>query len=754
MISSRPLRLFVKCCISASALVLFLVSATIGRDATVHAGQAPTQVNPERVQAPRVTAVQAAGTQKLSGHIKPAFRTASIVSKFPVTSQLNLAIALPLRNQAQLNTLLAEIYNPHSPQYRHYLTVAQFAADYGPTQADYEAVINFVQSKGLKVTQTFPSRVIVDVSGTAAAVQSAFYVTLNNYKRPDGTLFYAPDREPSLDLSTPIFHITGLDNYVAPHSPLKATPLDRGGAQAPSSTLPHSTLRTAPIQRPGEPAEGSGATPSTGASAPKANVGSAPFGLFGGNDFRTAYAPGVALNGGGQCEGLLEFDGFFANDVTLYKNQFGLPNVSVQTVLLNGFNGSAGANNVEVALDIDMAISMAPGLSSVVVFEGTNTNSILGAMASPPSGVPLCNQLSASWNFGVDSTSQLLFDEMAAQGQSYFVSSGDSGAYQGDPGDDRDEGDITVVGGTVLAMNGNGASWQSEATWPSGGGGILSNDAIPGYQATVSMSTNNGSNQHRDAPDVSMIAQGVFIFANNGQQLNVSGTSISSPLWAGYMSLANQQAQAHGLGVVGFANPAIYAISQVPSQYGADFHDIQTGNNSSTGNPKDFSAVAGYDLATGWGSPRADLINDLSPIPVAPPPTFSSIEFDITTGGDDLRGDSSATVSLLAPNGSTMSTFTLKAENAGSWDNNSVHNLVFPLSSPQPASAFGSFVITLTSHNGTFETDDNWNIQDLGVRLVNTNGSEQCMVSLSGNPLTRLTGSAPSQPYAARSGCP
>ena len=121
----------------------------------------------------------------------------------------------------------------------------------------------------------------------------------------------------------------------------------------------------------------------------------------------------------------------------------------------------------------------------------------------------------------------------------------------------------------------------------------------------------------------------------------------------------------------------------------------------------------------------------------------ASIEFDITTGGDDLRGDSSATVSLRAPNGSTMSTFTLKAENAGSWDNNSVHNLVFPLSSSQPASAFGSFVITLTSHNGTFETDDNWNIQDLGVRLVNTNGSEQCIVSLSGDPLTRLTGSGP-----------
>ncbi len=501
MIGSRPLRLFVKCCICASAVVFFLVSVSISRVARVHAGQAPTEAVPARVQAPRVTAIQASGSQKLSGHRTPTISKAPMVSLFPTTSQLNLVLALPLRNQAQLNALLAAISNPHSPQYRHYLTVAQFAADYGPTAADYQAVINYVQSKGLRVTQTFPSRVIVDVSGTAAAIQTAFYVTLNNYKRPDGSLFYAPDREPSLDLATPIYHITGLDNYVQPHSPLKATPLDRGGAEAPSSTLPHSTLRSMPIEKPEGSAAGPGTTANTGNSAPRPNVGTGPSGLFGGNDFRTAYAPGVALNGAGQCEGLLEFDGFFANDVTLYKNQFGLPNVSVQTVLLNGFNGSAGGNNIEVALDIDMAIAMAPGLSSVVVFEGTNTNSILGAMASPPAGVPLCNQLSASWNFGVDSTSQLLYDEMAAQGQTFFVSSGDSGAYQGDPGDDRDEGSISVVGGTVLSMNGNGASWQAESTWPSGGGGILSNDAIPGYQATVSMSTNNGSNQHRDAPE-------------------------------------------------------------------------------------------------------------------------------------------------------------------------------------------------------------------------------------------------------------
>jgi subtilase family serine protease len=278
-------------------------------------------------------------------------------------------------------------------------------------------------------------------------------------------------------------------------------------------------------------------------------------------------------------------------------------------VLLDGFSGIPGGSNMEVALDIDMAIAVAPGLSKVVVYEGFLTNSILAAMASPPSGVPLSAQLSASWIYGTDATSQQLMAQLAAQGQSFFNSSGDDGPYCSDNGDDRDDSDVTIVGGTVLSMNGTGASWQSETTWLGSGGGILTNVAIPGYQATVSMSSNQGSTVHRNLPDVSMVASNVFIFANNGQRFYVGGTSVATPLWAAFIALVNQQTQISGLRPVGFVNPALYAIGQTAGAYQNDFRDIaDNSHNVATCNPNGFQAVTGYDLATGWGSPRPNLV--------------------------------------------------------------------------------------------------------------------------------------------------
>ena len=117
-------------------------------------------------------------------------------------------------------------------------------------------------------------------------------------------MFYAPDVEPSLDLATPILHISGLDNYVQPH---------------PMS------LRKKPL------AVSSGAVPASG---------SGPGGGYMGNDFRAAYVPGLALTGTGQSVGLLEFDsGIYQSDITNYESLAGLPNVPVKPVLLDGYDG-------------------------------------------------------------------------------------------------------------------------------------------------------------------------------------------------------------------------------------------------------------------------------------------------------------------------------------------------------------------------------------------------------------------------------
>ncbi len=179
------------------------------------------------------------------------------MNRLPATNRLNLAIGLPLRNQAALDKLLAEIYDPASTNYHHYLTPEQFAAQFGPTEQDYQALIHFAQTNGLTVTATYPNRTLLDVSGNAATVEKVFHVTLSVYQHPtENRTFFAPDTEPSIDFNVPILHVSGLDNFDLPHpASLKKNPHDAAN-RTPSGT------------------------------------GSGSGGAYMGNDFRAAYVPG------------------------------------------------------------------------------------------------------------------------------------------------------------------------------------------------------------------------------------------------------------------------------------------------------------------------------------------------------------------------------------------------------------------------------------------------------------------------------
>jgi subtilase family serine protease len=129
------------------------------------------------------------------------------------------------------------------------------------------------------------------------------------------------------------------------------------------------------------------------------------------------------------------------------------------------------------------------------------------------------------------------------------------------------------------------------------------------------MSLNGGSTNMRNCPDVSMIAsENIFIVQNNGvTNNNIGGTSASTPLWAGFTALINEQAAAIGQPSVGFLNPLLYAIGE-GANYTSCFHDITVGNNTSTNSPDQYYATTGYDLCTGWGTPiGSTLIYQLAP---------------------------------------------------------------------------------------------------------------------------------------------
>src|SRR6202034_3756617 len=107
--------------------------------------------------------------------------------------------------------------------------------------------------------------------------------------------------------------------------------------------------------------------------------------------------------------------------------------------------------NEEVSLDIEIVIAMAPGLSKVLVYEGPsssiqNFDDILDQIATDD----LAEQVSSSWGFTIDATSEQIFQQYAAQGQSFFEACGDGGAYPGAVNTPADDPWVTSVGGTVL----------------------------------------------------------------------------------------------------------------------------------------------------------------------------------------------------------------------------------------------------------------------------------------------------------------
>lgn len=109
-----------------------------------------------------------------------------------------------------------EVYDPSSPQYHQFLTAEQFKESYAPSEKDYQAVMDYVKSKGLTVVDTVSNRIGMAVSGKVKDVERALHIQLYNYRRPNGSVFYAPDREPSIDIHVPVLHIGGLDDAIIP----------------------------------------------------------------------------------------------------------------------------------------------------------------------------------------------------------------------------------------------------------------------------------------------------------------------------------------------------------------------------------------------------------------------------------------------------------------------------------------------------------------------------------------------------------
>lgn len=520
----------------------------------------------------------------MTRHVRAVVRnhSAKRMGKMTGNQMMTLNIVLPLRDRSGLDRFVKAVYDPASTSYRQFVSVAQFTERFGPSQKDYDAVVKFAKKQKLLVIGGSRDGMNVVIKGSVSAVEKAFHVQMERYMRTaEAGTFYAPDREPSIDLPFQLWHISGLDNYSIPKPRLiTRSAFAKQHGLNPDAVVTHAT------------------------------TGSGPSASFLGSDMRAAYYGGTALTGAGQNLGLFEYLGTDLDDLTTYyKNAGQTNNVPVSLVSTDGSSTacleSAGCDDSEQTIDMTQALGMAPGLASLVVYIGATDTAIISAMTTHN---PLPTTIGCSWGWTPADPSTLdpYFQKMAAQGQTFLAASGDSSTWSSSneawPADDAN---VVSVGGTDLITSKAAGPWKSETAWVNSGGGISPDSiAIPAWQqlAGVISSSNKGSTTLRNGPDVAANANFTFYVCANQTTCaanQLGGTSFAAPMWAAYLALVNQQAAANGEAPVGFINPKIYA-QNVTASYATDFHDIASGTSGS------YSAVSGYDLVTGWGSPNGN----------------------------------------------------------------------------------------------------------------------------------------------------
>ncbi|UOX88032.1 S53 family serine peptidase [Amycolatopsis sp. FBCC-B4732] len=491
-------------------------------------------------------------------------RTGDLAADRPITA----ALSLKLHDRQALEKFLADVQNPDSPQYHRFLTPAQFAERFGPTQADVDRAVSFLGKAGATGIEVSGNRQAITFTGSAAQLESAFRTRIGTYHdRTSGRDFFANDAAPVVPagVSDVVSGVVGLDNHA----------VRRHSSQA----------------------------------AAKPNVVKAVTPPV----LKTAYGTsGLAATGSGVKVGFVEFDGYQKANISKYDSTYGLSAGSVTTVPVSGANydSSPGDGQIEVELDIEVVHALAAAASDYV-YEAPNTSAGELAMYQKIASDHTVNVVSISWgaceSAEGSSAAKSVSNAIAtgtAEGISYFAAAGDDGTTDcyrqtGSTAKAVDfpasSPNVTGVGGTQLTVTSSNA-YSSEKAWNDGangstGGGISTVFTAPSWQSSQSTT-------YRKVPDVSADAasgSGYYIYTA-GSWETVWGTSGAAPLWAAFATLQNQ---VHG-GGLGNLNPKFYSIGN-GSSYATGFHDVTTGNNTLHGTTG-FTAGTKYDQVTGWGS--------------------------------------------------------------------------------------------------------------------------------------------------------
>jgi len=528
------------------------------------------------------------------GHVLPTVENgqALAVSSIPETLQLDMELVFKIRNPQQFQNCLDSINDPSSPNYHHFLnstTILPFV----PTLQQKHALESFLVSRGFNVTDG-NSPLVIKMHAPVKIVQDTFGVGIKIYKHAK-SIFYASSSDPKLpsNYAALVGHIGGLDNY-SRIRPEQVIPNTCDGPYCPQGVQ-------------------------------------AGYGL--------SYLYSHGYNGTGQTVAVVDGPGDPNSQAAIntFDAQFGLPFTTLTILYPDGTPSSWDPGwAAEASLDTEAVHSASPGAHIVLVY----ASDTLGAIDYIATN-HLATIESNSWNVGCfdgpcsdtqldrslvsSEDSRLALD--ASEGLTMVFASGDGGATPDGStlGTEFPASDPNVlsVGATNLQLAGCNTTtctgYESESGAPISGGGHSGYFTEPSWQVPVL-----GITTYRGVPDVSTFGYIplFWVYSTDSTQCSTisptagwfqcAGTSLSAPLWAGFLAIV-QQMKGSSLGNV---DPAIYSVGHGTS-YSLNFHDITTGsNNIGAGG---YSAVSGWDAVTGLGTPTSTLACTLSGICQGPP---------------------------------------------------------------------------------------------------------------------------------------
>ncbi len=600
----------------------------------------------------------------------PRIPSGALPTSAALPGSLTVSVALRPADPAGLQAYASAASTPGNPDYRHFLTPDEIDAQYGPAISTVDAVRSWLASEGLVVHPTSGDGTVIPATGSPAQLATAFDTSFKSYRLSSGTVRYANRSAARLPatLAAQVEGVIGLDDLSLPPSEGSGIGTGTGSPSAapPSPKVERSATTAGPQPCAAATAAAAGSPlPGPGGTGYPATANQIAAGL----GFTPLYAEGD-LGQGTTVAVVLPGSDYLDSDITLFEQCYGIK-TSVSRVAVDGGPGvpPGGGGALEMELDIEAVAAFAPS-ANILVYEAPFSDAgfldSYAAMAQDDRAdvgtisAGTCEILNTSTY-----AENTIFEEMAAQGQSMFASSGDAGSeaclpFQSELSsasatslavqDPASQPFVTSVGGAFipdLSQSHKVSVWNdgpqtSASGVDASGGGYSMNWTMPSWQNGADDSGNNpdvcgasGATACRAVPDVSGQADprnSLLIYctpcsfrAADPRYPNwvfSFGTSFASPTWAAFAALIDEGIPG---GRAGLLSPALY---QVDRSDPSAFIDVTSGNNNAltrnnsyvaTGGSGNYTcggthtescyqATPGYDTASGLGIPVGNVL--------------------------------------------------------------------------------------------------------------------------------------------------